>query len=203
LTVPRRRFGRALGQRRYKKLFLIATEGKRTEPDYFGMFGGDSSVVRVVCLNGKRGSSPLHVLRRMTDHLQVERLKSSDEAWLVIDRDNWTQSQLAELHRWSLQRINHGLAISNPSFEFWLLLHFEHAVAIDSTRHCVDRLRRWIRDYDKGFDAYKITRQQVEAAIERAKSADHSQVGDWPRSPGQTTVYRLVERILNTIDAGR
>ena len=126
----------------------------------------------------------------------------SDEAWLVIDRDSWTQAQIAELHNWSLLHENHGLAISNPSFELWLLLHFESPVGIDSTRRCVDRLKRWIRDYDKGFDAGKITRQQVQTAIERAKRHDHQHVDDWPRHPGQTTVYRLVESIINTLDAG-
>ena len=40
----------------------------------------------------------------MTDHLEGEALKSSDEAWLVVDKDQWTEEQLTQLHQWSLQR---------------------------------------------------------------------------------------------------
>ncbi len=35
MTNLRRKFSRPTGERRYKKLFLISTEGQLTEPDYF------------------------------------------------------------------------------------------------------------------------------------------------------------------------
>jgi len=73
------------GERRYKKLFLIAAEGIKTESLYFGLFTDDTSIVRVHCLKGKHDSAPPQVLKRMTEHLEREGLKSSDEAWTVID----------------------------------------------------------------------------------------------------------------------
>lgn len=33
----RRSFSRPLGERRYRKLFLVAVEGSKTEPQYFAM----------------------------------------------------------------------------------------------------------------------------------------------------------------------
>jgi hypothetical protein len=196
VTAQRRKFHRAVGEKRYKKLFLIAAEGIKTEPLYFSIFTDDTSIVRVSCLKSKHGSSPPQVLRRMKDYLHFEELKSSDEAWLVVDKDQWTEEQLMQLHQWSFLQESHGFALSNPKFEYWLLLHFEDGTGITSSRDCTDRLKRWITDYDKGIDTRKISMSQVNDAIRRAKKRDHPPCEDWPRNIGQTTVYRLIENIL-------
>ncbi len=196
MAVPHRKFQRPMGERRYKKLFLIAAEGLKTEPNYFGMFIDGTSIVRVSCLKGKHASSPPQVLKRMTDHLASEGLKSSDEAWLVVDKDQWHEERLFQLHQWSLQHDNYGFALSNPKFEYWLLLHFEDGKGITSSRDCTVRLKRWIPDYDKGIETRTISKTQIDDAIRRAKKRDHPPSEDWPRDLGQTTVYRLVENIL-------
>lgn len=149
----RRKFQRPLGQRRYRKLFVIAVEGAKTEPQYFAIFNNQQSVIRVNCLKGKRDSSPPQVLRRMEDHLKKEALKKSDEAWLVVDK--WTNEQLAQLNGWSQAADNYGFALSNPKFEYWLLLHFEDGTGIASSQDCSDRLKRHLPDYDKGIDPRK------------------------------------------------
>lgn len=196
--VRRRKFQRPLGQRRYRKLFVIAVEGAKTEPQYFAIFNNQQSVIRVNCLKGKHNSSPLQVLRRMEDHLKKEALKKSDEAWLVVDRDQWTDGQLAQLNGWSQAAENYGFALSNPKFEYWLLLHFEDGAGIASSQDCSDRLKRHLPDYDKGIDPRKFPRQTIDEAIRRAKQRDIPPCPDWPRSIGSTTVYRLVENILHT-----
>jgi len=131
----------------------------------------------------------------MTDHLESEGLKSSDEAWLVVDKDQWTDEQLTQLHQWSLQQENYGFALSNPKFEYWLLLHFEDGTGVTSSRDCTDRLKRWIPDYDKGMTRGKSVSPKS-TMHRRAKKRDHPPCEDWPRNLGQTTVYRLIENIL-------
>jgi hypothetical protein len=79
MPPKRRKFQRPLGERRYRKLFVIAVEGVKTEPQYF--------------------------------------------------------------------------ALSNPKFEYWLLLHFNDGTGIASSRDCSDRLKRHLPGYDKGIDA--------------------------------------------------
>ncbi len=196
--AQRRKFQRPLGQRRYRKLFVIAVEGAKTEPQYFATLNNQQSVIRVNCLKGKHDSSPLQVLRRMQDHLKKEALKKSDEAWLVVDKDQWTNGQLAQLNGWSQVADNYGFALSNPKFEYWLLLHFEDGTGIASSQDCSDRLKRHLPDYDKGIDPRKFPRQTIDEAIRRAKQRDNPPCPDWPRSIGGTTVYRLVENILRT-----
>ena len=69
-----------------------------------------------------------------------EGLKKSDEAWLVVDKDQWTDEQLSQLHQWSLKAKNYGFALSNPKFEFWLLLHFEDGSGVSSSQICSQKL---------------------------------------------------------------
>lgn len=192
----RRRFQRKLGHRRYRKLFIIATEGTKTEPQYFSLFNSLDPVVRVHCLKGGLSSSPAHILQRMEQFLIQEELASSDEAWLVIDRDRWTPQQLNQLHIWTSKSKKHNLALSNPKFEFWLLLHFEEGTGIRSAQDCNDRLERHLPGYDKGIATHAFTIDRIEIAVRRARQRDHPPCVDWPRAMGSTTVYRLVESIL-------
>jgi hypothetical protein len=74
MPPKRRKFQRPLGERRYRKLFVIAVEGVKTEPQYFALFNDQQSVIRVNCLKGSQDSSPPQVLKRMEDHLRQEEL---------------------------------------------------------------------------------------------------------------------------------
>lgn len=193
---PRRRYQRPVGKRRYRKLFVIAVEGIKTEPQYFSIFNDDKNIISIKCLKNKKGSSPPQVLDRMQKHLKSEGLKDSDEAWLVVDKDEWSNGQLLLLHNWSNDADNYGFALSNPKFEYWLLLHFEDGTGIANTRDCVDRLKRNLPNYDKGIDHSKFTMERILTAIDRARQRDNPPCVDWPKSLGITTVYKLVENIL-------
>lgn len=196
MPQKRRKFQRSLGELPYKKLFVLAVEGVKTEPQYFGIFNNQQSVIRVSCLKSSHGSSPLQVLKRMEDHLRQVDLRSTDEAWLVVDKDQWTDEQLVQLHDWAQTGENFGFALSNPKYEYWLLLHFEDGNDIASSRDCTERLKRHLTDYDKGIDGRKFTNERIEAAIRRAKLRDNPTCVDWPRSLGGTTIYRLVEKLV-------
>ncbi len=191
----RRRFQRPIGQRRYRRIFILAVEGARTEPEYFAIFNSEQSLIRVNCLKGQGESAPPQVLKRMESHLRREGLKKSDEAWLVVDKDQWSDEQLTQLHQWSLGHENYGFALTNPKFEFWLLLHFEDGSGVSGSRDCSDRLKRYLPEYDKGIDPKRFTSEMIAEAIQRAKQRDTPPCGDWPRRVG-STVYRLVENIL-------
>jgi len=198
--MPRRRrpFRRPLGERRYRTLFVIATEGARTEPQYFDIFNTGDMVIHVECLRGRHESAPSQVLKRMRKYLKEEGLRTGDEAWLVVDKDQWSDVQLDELYQWSKTHDDYGLAVSNPKFEYWLLLHFEDGNDVSSSRDCSDRLSRHLPDYDKGRLAVAKFIPGITSAIERARRKDTPACEDWPRTSG-TTVYRLVEKL----NAGR
>lgn len=193
----RRKFKRRPGNRLYKKMFVLATEGSKTESQYFEIFKDLNLVVRIELLKKIGKGAPPQVLERMRKYLKQEGLKSSDEAWLVIDKDNWTDGQLSQLHEWAQEADNYGFALSNPKFEFWLLLHFEDGSGVNNSKTCSRKLERHIPRYDKGIDARKIFDHMIKKAIKRAKERDTPACRDWPRNTG-TTVYRLVQNILKS-----
>ena len=123
---------------------------------------------------------------------------ASDEAWLVVDKDYWQDRDLEQLHKWSQGAENYGFALSNPRFEYWLLLHFEDGTRIGSLRECSIRLKKHLPDYDKNIDIRKITPDMIQDAVRRARVRDNPPCADWPRKFGSTTVYKLVENILNS-----
>lgn len=173
---------------------MIAVEGASTEPQYFSLFD-QQSVINVKCLKGKNESSPPQVLKRMERYLKEASLRNTDEAWLVCDKDQWTDEQLLQLYGWSQKKANYCFALSNPNFEYWLLLHFEEGYGVSNARDCSERLKRYLPDYDKNLDTRKISHSMVMDAVRRAMQRDNPQCIDWPRTIG-TTVYKLVERIL-------
>ncbi len=109
----------------------------------------------------------------MEKHLKEEGLKKSDEAWLVTDKDQWNDDQLTQLHYWSQKEDTYGFALSNPKFEYWLLLHFEDGSNVSSARDCSQRLKRYLPEYDKGIDVPKFTGEMIDHAIRRAKQRDN------------------------------
>ena len=107
-----------------------------------------------------------------------------------MDKDQWTDDQLQVLCDWASSRENYGLAVSNPKFEYWLLLHFEEGKGVSTSRACSEKLKTHLPNYDKGVLGARISEEQVQQAVGRAKRRD--QHGE---SIG-STVYKLVERIL-------
>lgn len=189
----RSRFKRPLGQRRYRRLFVLAAEGQKTEPDYFNLFRTRQGI-HIVFVPTKGASSPDNVLRAMQKYLRHNPIMASDEAWIIIDTDSWTEEQLAVVHAWSTEAPGRGLGVSNPMFEYWLLLHFEDGDNVAGARECLERLVRQLPTYEKGGLPLAQLEPRIDEAVGRARRRDTPRCLDWPRLTG-TTVYRLVERL--------
>ncbi len=174
---------------------MLAVEGTKTEPQYFSVFNQQGPIT-VKCLSRPRGNDPLHVLGRMKRYLKKQDLKNTDQAWLVMDMDQWTEDHLVQLHSWAQEQQNYGFALSNPNFELWLLLHFEAGTDISSSLECINRLRQHLPHYNKRINSRTFSRDQVKQAVQRAKRLDTPPCHDWPRVSGSTTIYTLVEKIL-------
>jgi hypothetical protein len=124
-------------------------------------------------------------------------LRKDDEAWVVVDKDDWTEEQLTQLYQWSQQDDRYGFALSNPKFEYWLLLHLEEGEGVHSAEVCDKRLKKWWPSYDKSITPQMITPDMINDAVRRAEKRDNPLCLDWPREAGKTTVYKLVKNILS------
>jgi hypothetical protein len=164
MVMGRRTFRRRPPFLPYRKLFLIATEGAKTEPIYFGIFNSPQTTIHVKLLPArKHDSSPPQVLKRAKEFVKEKGVGKKDEVWLVMDRDQWTDEQLEGVFI-GCRASAFNLAVSNPQFEYWLLLHFEDGSGVSGSRDCTQRLMRYLPNFDKGH----LEIQKVEPGIPNA-----------------------------------
>ena len=181
-----------------KKVFFLITEGSKTEPQYFKFINSIAVSVSVKLVSpGSSGRSPEKLQVRIDRYLKTYEPNKSDEAWIVVDRDDWLEEHLQELHKWSIRELNRGMALSNPKFEYWLLLHFEDGFKIQTASQIDVKLKQYLPNYKKNLDTRNFSQHMVEQAIVRARTKDQPPSKDWPRSVG-TTVYKLVDKIIRS-----
>lgn len=188
-------FSRKLAFKRYKRKFWISTEGRKTEYNYFSMFTQINSTISIEVISSNHKSNPTNVYKRV--YKQIQYFQKNDEVWIVIDKDNWPEDDLNELVNSCSKNHNHYLAVSNPKFEYWLLLHFEGGGQI-TLNNCVERLKNHLPSYKKDIDVrvFLNNRTLISTAIKNAKNRDNPQCKGWPKKTGVTTVYRLVEKLI-------
>lgn len=180
-----------------KRLFVIATEGRETEPRYFAEFNPErnGSFRLKILPNLQHKPSPLEVVKRLLEYQAQHRPGPDTEYWAVIDRDAWTEDELRKARDLISQQVEHHLALSNPCFELWLWLH-SHPNRPFADRHdCQRSLRRecrWFRD-KSDYDIAELM-PHVGDACSRARAIDDEPDSPWPRHQG-TRVYRLVEKL--------
>jgi hypothetical protein len=114
---------------------VLYCEGEQTEPAYFEALRREPDVRDVAAVDlrvedSAGGSSPLALVRMAVDARErsVREEGEIDEIWCVFDVE-WPTNHPNLQQAIDLARGNGVfLAISNPCFEIWLILHFrEHA----------------------------------------------------------------------------
>ena len=111
-------------------LIVIATEGRRTEYQYFSSLKDHSNyktpkiIINVIEKKDDR-SSPTYVLKQIKEFKKKWGTNSNyeDHYFIVVDRDNWTEGELSKVSQ-DCKKIDINICMSNPRFEFWLVLHF-------------------------------------------------------------------------------
>lgn len=188
MSRKRRPFCRGTPSLLYRKRFVVATEGKETEPRYFSMFNSKNSTVLVVLLKSKRKTSPGQILKR----LKRADIGKKDQAWIVIDRDIWKEEELNKVFQ-DCVSFGYKMALSNPRFEYWLLLHFDDGNGVD-THNITTRLKGHLPAFTKSHVEIRKLKPGIGDAIRRAEQKDRPPCAKWPMNTG-TTVYRLVKEL--------
>lgn len=200
------------------RLIVIASEGKDTEQIYFKALAKEYTNPRVHVHilkrseDEKNNSSPEHVLEQLNEYKCQYELEADDELWLVTDKDHWTEAMLSRVATECMQDVSMHMALSNPCFELWLLLHL-----VDVASLTPEEQRLWIENrrkskssnpylkvllrqkmgsyHESAYDVLTLI-QHVEVAIERARLLDKNPADRWPQTLG-TRVYLLAESVMN------
>lgn len=200
------------------RLIVIASEGKDTERIYFKALAKEYTNLRVHVHilerseNEQNNSSPEHVLKQLNDYKSKYDLEANDELWLVVDKDRWTEAMLSHVATECSQEVAMHMALSNPCFELWLLLHMEDAASLspeeqeqwmknrrrskNADPYLKVRLRQKMGSYhESSYDALTLI-AHIEDAIERARALDKNPTDRWPQTLG-TRVYLLAKSVIN------
>jgi RloB-like protein len=202
--VPSRARRRPYSPKARKKRFLLYCEGEATEPEYFHGFARHlrSSLIEVKVAD-EQGKDPKKLVqlakaardnaRRAARRDRDDSLKY-DEVWCVFDGSE--HARLGEAIDQGLVN-SIGLAVSNPSFELWILVHFQDQYAFITVENAYDAVRRHIPDYDKHLDFAKVE-GRVHDATRRARKMEMiaRRNGRWFDNPS-TAVWQLVARLCD------
>lgn len=182
--------------RDYRSVCWVSAEGT-TERDYLGMavFKGAPVSVRFPKNTHPNRHNPAAVLKRFAKALRENDFRAGDEAWLVVDVDDWSEAEFRELLAWQAADERHHLAVSNPKFELFLVMHFEKANGCTTPEKVDATLKKHWPRYAKRVPPTQFPAKQVRSAIENAKAKRASCKAVLP-APGMTDAYLLVEEIL-------
>lgn len=167
---------------------LIVTEGSKTEPMYLEEIrtAHQLHTANLAVQPGQLGTAPIQVVRyahklfEEGDLRKGIRPKSFDQVYAVFDRDdhasyfealNLARSLDGKLRNDDRQAISFKAIASIPSFELWLLLHFEDIQAPIHRDVVMARLKQYIPGYEKGVGGtFFTTRDRLAAATQRAQA---------------------------------
>ncbi len=199
-----RRPGRHRARRSGKPRILILCEGTKTETSYFSKLKNDKRLTSVVVKPTPSG--PRGLWERTNAELREDR--GWDEVYCVVDHDGRVSeiidldTKLATLdRRYRSSRVE--MILSDPCFEYWLLLHFEFTdrpfTAQPHGRTACDEviktLRHHLADYSKNDSRnFKRLEERLDYAMENARRLDSTRSSGSPRSP-RTDVPRLIKRL--------
>ena len=185
-------------------LVIIATEGQKTEKKYFEdlkQINKNTKIhIEVLKRTDPSKSAPKYVLNQLIDFKAKYKLQKHDSLWMVIDFDRWRIS-IPEVAKECARR-KFKLAVSNPAFEIWLLLHYksmDQYTQEEINNFNGNNLKLLLRQILGSYNPSKLNSSDfipyTKTAITRAKNLDIDLSHRWPHTVG-SRVYQLVEILI-------
>jgi len=204
------RGGRRTTERHARETVLIVCEGQATERNYFDRLRREETVTDrlSVTVRSAHGGSPEAIVREAILYKEQYGEQGDDfgRVFCVIDVER-DRSSLARARKLA-QDGDIELVLSNPSFEVWLLAHYERSsrpfTGAKEVRAAFNR--HWVkhhgRKYHKGDeDIYGRLARLRRTAIANAKHVRERNFGgmaDTADANSSTEVYRLVEYLVGS-----
>ncbi len=196
-----RRAGRRAPFRESRPRILVVCEGEYTEPEYLEGFRKSCRNPRVQIEIAETHGVPRTLVvsakkRKMDAEAEARREKDDnlryDDVWCVFDVDDHPKISDAK----QMARDNDiKLAISNPCFELWLLLHFRDNPGMQHRDQVRRLLKTYVPSYDKHVE-YATYSAGYQQAVTRAERLDQDAIqSDEPGRNPTTSVHRLTEII--------
>lgn len=194
-----------------KPSILIVCEGENTEPSYFNQFRITSAKVKSV----GEGYNTISLVNRA---LALSQQGNYDQVWCVFDKDDFNDNDFNSAIQIAVDN-NFGVAYSNQSFEYWLILHFNDHQGGGMHRDSYnDKINEHLKPFKVTYEGNgtklieedffelldgiddKTSRKRAELAIDRAeRNYNHFDHTNPAREESSTTVFRLVRELLKYV----
>jgi hypothetical protein len=170
-----------------KYFIYIFTEDKCSGNEYFKYFTNPDN--KTIKPQKAKSSSPIYILNAIKN--KKTEFEKKDSVYVVVDKDSWTNNQLEELKNYCINN-DYYFCMSNPCFEYWLLLHFEKGEQINSANQCKQKLLSHIPTYSKNFKNFNTLFDKLDTAIRNAKEKGFS-INSILHLNG-STIFEIIER---------
>ncbi|MCA0361525.1 MAG: RloB family protein [Armatimonadetes bacterium] len=198
---------RAQSSRQPRDRFLIVCEGSKTEPSYFKGLTNYLQMPASVEVITSPGSAPISVVDEAIKRLS-KKGSQYDQVWVVFDREQWNYNPTFGVAVDKASANGIAVATSNPSIEFWFLLHNEFTTR--QFLNCDDvmkHLKQFLPDYAKGGYDFRNLFENTQTACCRAEKVLQyhraASQDDSDESNPSTKVHRLAEALLQSLSKSR
>jgi hypothetical protein len=193
-----------------RQSILIVCEGEKTEPYYFKALKKELhlTTLEVEVVGQKEGSAPINIINQAIEQRNLRKKQAQtsislveyDKVWCVIDVE--APNPHASLNQaYDKGRANGlKLALSNPCFEFWYLLHFEKTSApMQSNKELLKRLKHHCPNYQENDpDFFYNVFPHIKKAITHANQVicERHHSSDLRKCNPSTHVHLVVKNLL-------
>jgi hypothetical protein len=177
---------RRVAERPPKKTVVVFCEGMRTEPEYVSALKRepairDTAAVDIQVEMSDSGAVPETLVERAMDFRESFG-EEVDEIWCIFDVEQPKNHPNLRQAVDKAKAANIRLAISNPCFEIWLVLHFtDHTAWVDNST--AQRLRRQSDGQTKKSLLPSQYMPRREEAARRASALEKAHYGNGTRFP--------------------
>lgn len=189
--------------RRPYRVLIIVCEGGKTERIYFNRYKKRDCNLRILTPNTS-STDPINLVKFAKNQIRKYDLdiqENRDQVWCAFDVNNNSNTKILEAIRIANEN-NITIALSNPCFELWYLLHYAYHEGGLTSRDTIDILKRHLHNYQKSNDVFDVLLCGRDRAINNAQRLNryHTSQGtnlNSRDSNPSTQVFQIVEYILS------
>jgi len=181
-----------------RKIICIRTEGK-TEYQYIDALIKEQGIKATIDCKQAKGSDPVTVVRALVQKKKENRKDKAaakiDSFWAVVDTEIARENLSEAITLANKNKIN--MAISHPSFEYWLLLHFERSAKVYSNAKGLEQdLKHVFPSYEKALSNAGEVVELYETALKNIEVLRKRHSEENP-DLARTNFDELVREIVN------
>lgn len=200
-TPQGKKFGRGRGETRQPRSYILIVMEGETEEEYFKQMSAVYKSETLTLVHTLASTSSWKDIMKKAAEEEAPHGAQFDERWVVYDADKPIAEKTLQQSIDKAKEKNLQCAISNPCFEYWLILHHEYFTKQYNTKKCENKLKTLHPAYKKGDKAAMslyMDPERLKNAMKRAKDGlkwhkdnESKEVCPLP----STTVHLLVQSI--------